>query len=72
MLKGKARRHLFCVFRLSLLSSQPSLWYMVVAINDGYIRFRSDLARFRLAKGYIYMSIPISGVLIIIYTIVWF
>lgn len=30
MLKGKARRHLFCVFRLSLLSSQPSLWYMVV------------------------------------------
>ncbi len=42
---------------------------MVVAINDGYIRFRSDLARFRLAMGYIYMSIPISGVLIIIYTI---
>ena len=40
MLKGKARRHY-------------GIWWW--AINDGYIRFRSDLARFRLANGiYLY------------------
>ena len=30
MLKGKPDVFYFCVFRLSLLSSLPSLWYMVV------------------------------------------
>ncbi|WP_411670483.1 TRAP transporter small permease [Escherichia coli] len=70
MLKGKARRHLFlCIQIIVIIFATIIMVYRWWAINDGYIRFRSDLARFRLANGIFYMSIPISGVLIIIYTI---
>ena len=54
MLKGKARRHLFlCIQIIVLRNHHYGIWWW--AINDGYIRFRSDLARFRLANGiYLY------------------
>ena len=70
MLKGKARRHLFLCIQIIVI-----IFATIIMVYGGGLltmdTFDSGQTSPALGwqMGYIYMSIPISGVLIIIYTI---